>query len=57
MPKGFFFNPVHLDAKFPTYLTDQVLYVFSVLQGFGLVSSVMMGSLFGGKFNIQILND
>ena len=41
-----------LGAKFPTYLADHVLHVFSMLQGCGLVSSMMVGSLFGGKFNI-----
>lgn len=46
-----------LGAKFPTYLADHVLHVSSVLQGCGLVSGVMMGPLFGGKFDIQILNN
>ena len=55
--KGFVSLAQCLGAEFPTYLTDHVLHVFSMLQGCGLVSSMMMWSLFGGKFNIQILND
>ena len=56
MNEGFVFFARCLSAEFPTYLADHVLHVSGVLQGCGLVSSVMMGSFFGGEFNIQILN-
>lgn len=41
----------------PSYLADQVLHVFSVLQGCGLVSSMVMGPLFSGQLNIEILGN
>lgn len=41
----------------PSYLTDHVLHIFSVLQSCGLVSSMVMGSLFSGKLNIEILGN
>lgn len=41
----------------PSYLADHVLHIFSVLQGCGLISSVVVGSLFSGKLNIEILDN
>ena len=41
----------------PSYLADQVLHVFGMLQGCGLVSSMVMGSLFSGQLNIEILGN
>lgn len=40
-----------------TYLADHVLHVFSVLQSCGLISSMVMRSLFSSKFNIEILGN
>lgn len=40
-----------------SYLADHVLHIFSVLQGCGLIPSVVVGSLFSGKLNIEILGN
>lgn len=38
-----------------SYLTDHVLYLPSMCKGWSLATSMMMGSLFCGKFHIQVL--
>lgn len=38
-----------------SYLTDHVLYMPSMCKGWSLTTSMMMGSLFCGKFHVQVL--
>lgn len=43
------------ETKDQSYLTDHVFYMPGMCEGWSLATSMVMRSLFGGKFHIQIL--